>query len=206
LSKLLFRFKQMTSQSLGGTDAIISVALASSGSYSTINVTLLKQGSSYLVGDVFVFLGSQLSGVNPANNLTFTVSSINTTGGILTYSVSGTGAAVTSTTLNVPTGQSLQYSYTRDASDITRALKERTIYNEKRSGSLITSGKGGSLILGRPGVNPGAENNLPAGNGQRLWIPHGNQYRLSFLFGRLKCGDCSGGAFNLPGPISRPLM
>jgi hypothetical protein len=195
----------MSSQSLGATDAIISVALASAGAYSTTNVTLLKQGSSYLAGDVFVFFGSQLSGVNPTNNLTFTVLTINTTGGILTYSVSGNGAAVTSTTLNVPTGQSLQYSYTRDASDITRALKERTIYNEKRAGSPIFSGKGGSLVFGRPGVNPGAKNNIPAGNAEMLWIPQGNQYRLSFLFGKLKCGGCNAGAFNLPGPIDSPL-
>jgi hypothetical protein len=93
---------------------------------------------------------------------------------------------------------------TRDASDVTRQRKEFLIYNEKKSGTRIVPG-GASLVSGRPGVTPAGVNHLPAGNAELLWIPQGNQYRLSYLFGKMEtlsvAGTPAGGAFNLDGPI-----
>jgi len=168
--------------------------------YSAAAVANAYGGSGYSVGDSFVFSGTMFGGTNPINNLTVTVTGVEK-GAYSTLSLSGTAPNVSTTTtvLLEQSGNKVGY---RDASDITRALKERIIYNEKRTGSPINSGKGGSLVPGRPGVNPGAKNNIPAGNAEVLWIPQGNQYRLSYLFGKLKCGDGSAGAFNLNGPLS----
>lgn len=88
---------------------------------------------------------------------------------------------------------------TRDASDRTRMIKEKIIYQEKKSGRIVSGGA--SLVTGRPQVTPAGVNHLPAGNAEILWIPQGNQYRLSYLFGKVQCAACSGRAFNLPGPL-----
>jgi len=72
----------------------------------------------------------------------------------------------------------------RDASDVTRSLKERIMYNEKKAGSPINANKAGYI-----------------GNAQLLWQLQGNQFRMSYLFGKVKCGACVGGAFNLNGPL-----
>ena len=188
--------------SIGATSSTIT------GSSLTINSTsaiVTQPGSGYSVGDSFVFSAS-VFGVDlktkPNFNITALVTATTDTTGIQTLSIS------TPLDTNIPANVLLQgnkdYGFGfRDASDITRALKERIIYNEKRAGSPINSGKGGSLVFGRPGVNPGSENNIPAGNAEMLWIPQGNQYRLSYLFGKLKCGAGSAGAFNLNGPIQQ---
>ena len=68
------------------------------------------------------------------------------------------------------------YSYVapkelRDASDYVRQLKERrsyTSYNSSATGNTNTE-------------NP--------------WLKYGNGFRLSYLFGKLKCGSCTGNAF-----------
>lgn len=98
------------------------------------------------------------------------------------------------------TGPSDYGSVTRDASDITRQQKERLIYREKHGDLGNLDGKS-SLITSRALISPGGENHIPAGNAEMLWIPQGNQFRLSYLFGKINCGSCSGGAFNLNGPI-----
>ncbi len=68
----------------------------------------------------------------------------------------------------------------RDASDITRAIREQIRYNEFKSGTV---------------VSPGDTKNP--------WIRYGNGFRLSYLYGKLKCGDCNSGTggnvFNLNG-------
>jgi hypothetical protein len=74
----------------------------------------------------------------------------------------------------------------RDASDLTRRIREQIIYNENKVGSAI-----------QPGVPEGSP-----------WIIFGNKYRLSYLFGKLKCPTaCSGSAetanaFNANGAFS----
>jgi hypothetical protein len=90
----------------------------------------------------------------------------------------------------------------RDASDRTRMIKQRIIYNEKKSGSSINTGKSSLMVGGRPQVNPAGVNHLAAGNAEILWLPQGNQYRLSYLYGKVQCGSCVGNAFNLNGPQS----
>jgi hypothetical protein len=197
----------MSSQSYQFDAATFTVSWSGSGNYS---IALVYGGSGYSNGvTTFTVKAPQFSvgpttalglAASPTNDLVFTVTNTNGQLSAPVY-VSGAGPTVAgSVTI------SLEYSVAnfimRDASDITRALKERIIYNEKRTGSPINSGKGGSLVPGRPGVNPGAKNNIPAGNAEVLWIPQGNQYRLSYLFGKLKCGAGSAGAFNLNGPLS----
>lgn len=65
----------------------------------------------------------------------------------------------------------------RDASDITRAIREKLTYNEFK-----------------------ASNPVGPGNTEDPWIPYGNAIRLSYLYGKIKCGLCSGVAFGLNGP------
>jgi hypothetical protein len=63
----------------------------------------------------------------------------------------------------------------RDASDWTRQLKEQNQYNLYRSG-----------YTGNKDTGP-------------EWIKHGNQFRYTYLFGKLKCATpetCSGAAFS----------
>ena len=198
----------MSSQSLGATDAIISVVIpaTSATAYSGIT-TFTNRGLSYAQGDVIVISGPRLGGDISTHDLTITVNTVSANGRILTATITGTSASITAITytINLPSNQSFNYYYTRDASDITRNIKERIIYNEKRLNSPINSGKRGSLVFGRPGVNPGAENSIPAGNAGIAWIPYSNEYRLSYLFGKLKCGGTNtiAGAFNLNGPIQK---
>lgn len=60
---------------------------------------------------------------------------------------------------------------TRDSSDVTRAIREKIVYNENKVGSPF-----------QPGA-PEASS----------WQKYGNKYRLSYLFGRLKCTNGCGG-------------
>lgn len=197
----------MSSQSYQFDPAVFTVSWASNATYS---IALVYGGTGYSNGVTrFTLRGHHFSvGPTPATGLAASpandalISVTNTAGVLSAPTITGTGPAIAGSARI-----SLEYNAAnyimRDASDITRALKERIIYNEKRAGSPINSGKGGSLVFGRPGVNPGAENSIPSGNAEMLWIPQGNQYRLSYLFGKLKCGAGSGGAFNLNGPIQR---
>ena len=206
-SKLLFRFKQMSSQSYQFDPAVFTVSWSASGSYS---VSLVYGGTGYSNGvTTFTLRGHHFSvgpttatglAASPANDAVITVT--NTAGVLSSPNITGTGPSVAGSA-NVSLEYNAANYIMRDASDITRALKERIIYNEKRAGSPINSGKGGSLVFGRPGVNPGSENSIPAGNAGIAWIPYSNEYRLSYLFGKLKCGGGSAGAFNLNGPIQR---
>jgi len=67
----------------------------------------------------------------------------------------------------------------RDSSDLTRQLREQIIYRENAAASPI---------------QPGETENK--------WLMYGNRFRLSYLYGKLKCPTaCSGsgevgGAFN----------
>lgn len=88
---------------------------------------------------------------------------------------------------SVTSGSAIEYDVTpRDASDVTRILKERLIYNEKRAGT--------NIVPNTPG--------LGRGNAETLWQIQGNQFRTSYLFGKMHCTNCSGGVFNTNGPNS----
>jgi len=86
----------------------------------------------------------------------------------------------TMTTPNPGLGEpNVYYQYrnvnVRDASDWTRRLKEQTQYN------LYNSGYTGNKDTGP------------------TWFKHGNQFRYTYLFGKLKCTTpetCSGAVFS----------
>jgi hypothetical protein len=90
---------------------------------------------------------------------------------------------------------------TRDASDITRQIKERLIYAGFKNGSAITPGTANQNFQ-RPQVNPAGVNHIP-GNSEWSWLPYGNQFRLSYYYGKMKsgCATCNGGLFDGNGPV-----
>ena len=106
---------------------------------------------------------------------------------------------VASTTASNPSGA----VPTRDASDITRQIKERMLYLNSKDTTTIPQNKSSLAVGGRPQLNPAGVNHLP-GNSEWSWLPYSNQYRLSYFFGRLKqceSAACGGGLFNGNGPI-----
>ena len=145
-----------------------------SGNY---NATIEYLGFGYSQGDIFVYQGTLFGGTTPANDLTltFTIST-------LTGALSGVGQS------GAPPSGSGNFRLTvdnvraskmvRDASDYTKMIKQRNIYLEKRANSPITNRQLSDS-----------------------WIPQGNQFRLDYLTGKMKCRACVGGAFNLNGAI-----
>jgi len=184
-------FRQMSSQSTQFRTASFKY-LKSNTTYDTSTILMMDRGIGlYSVADIFTILGTSLGGASTANDLTLTVSTVDAYGSILTFSVSGTGNTNAADILfSIPAGSSLKeyaasLSATRDASDMTTMIKQRIMYNEKKTGSPINANKSGYI-----------------GNAQVLWQPQGNQFRMSYLFGKVQCGACVGRAFNLNGPLS----
>jgi hypothetical protein len=91
---------------------------------------------------------------------------------------------------------------TRDASDITRQIKEQLIYLEGRDRTTIRKDKASLAVGGRPQINPAGVNHVP-GNSQWSWLPYGNQHRLSYFFGKMQqcTQSCPAGLFNGNGPV-----
>jgi hypothetical protein len=156
--------------------------------------TIEYAGTGYTTGDTFIIRGTMLGGTSPVNDLTITVTAGTVNGlpnAVSSLSVSGVGTG--------PVAQSLSLEYpnnktARDSSDITRMLKERTIYNEYRSGTNIANSVKSDRLGGVVFSNPGAAN-------QRELL-QSNQFRMSYLKGRMNCGACAGGYFNVNGPLS----
>lgn len=183
VSKLLFRFRQMSSQSISFDPATVLVSWTG-GSYSSTPPVLVYGGFGYSQGDVLTFQGTLFgAGTTPANDLTLSFT-ISATGVVSAVTASGTAPSGTgSITLTIDNVRGSKMN--RDAGDHTKMLKQRLIHLEKRRNSPILS----------PGVTG-------YGNAELAWIPQGNQYRLDYLFGKMKCRACTGGAFNLNGPQS----
>ena len=76
-------------------------------------------------------------------------------------------------TATITPGYGYDTDVTRDASDWTRRLKEQRKYY-----SYSTQNTGNKATGGDP------------------WFKYGNQFRLSYLTGKFKCGSCTGAAFN----------
>ena len=170
----------MSSQSISFDPATVSVTW-SGGTYTP---TLIYGGFGYSVGDVLTFPGTLFGGATPANDLRLTVNTpLSATGIISSVTASGTSTGSGSIILTVDNVRGSKMN--RDAADHTKMIKQRLIYLEKRRNSPI--------------VTPGLAG---YGNAQLAWIPQGNQYRLDYLFGKMKCRDCTGGVFNLNGPQS----
>jgi len=94
---------------------------------------------------------------------------------------------------------------TRDASDVTRQIKEQLLYLNSKDTTTIRKDKSSLAVGGRPQINPAGVNHLP-GNSEWAWLPYSNQYRLSYFFGKMKCiTNCSdgliNGLFNGNGPV-----
>lgn len=81
------------------------------------------------------------------------------------------------------TGYTYSMNTMGDASEYTKRLKEKLVYQGFTSSS------------------PPAEYARP------VWLPYGNQFRLTFLYGQFKCpsSSCTGGAFN-DGGVKGPLV
>jgi len=170
----------MSSQGISFDPATVIVSWGS-GSYNT--PTIVYGGSGYSQGDIFVYQGTLFGGNTPANDLTLTFT-ISATGVLSSPGQSGTAPSGTggiTLTLDNVRGSKMN----RDASDNTKMLKQRRIYLEKRRNSPIVA----------PGLSG-------YGNAQLAWIPQGNQFRIDYLMGKVKCRACVGGAFNLNGPQS----
>lgn len=89
---------------------------------------------------------------------------------------------------------------TRDASDVTRQLKERLIYAGFKSNTPTNPGTP-NMNFQRPQLNPAGVNHIP-GNSEWSWLPFGNQFRLSYLFGKLKSLDGRSTTTNVAGTTS----
>lgn len=70
-------------------------------------------------------------------------------------------------------GYTFQSLSLRDASDVTRTIRERRIY-----------------------VNYNDSNTTDDKNAKPTWLKFGNDFRVEYAFGRFKCTDCSGNAFS----------
>jgi hypothetical protein len=64
------------------------------------------------------------------------------------------------------------YQYSRDASDRTRQIKEAIQF--KTMNSSYSGNK----------------------NTEPIWFKQGNKFKLTYNFGKLACGSCTGSAFN----------
>lgn len=175
----------MSSQSSNIDPAVFSITTTPSTAYTSGMVTITSAGSGYKIGNSMNVHGNLLGGTSPANDLRITVTAVNVLGGITTVGVAGTSSA-TITTLAVTMDMAFGQNFLRDASDRTRAIRERLIYNEKRTGTTIQMGSG---LYG-------------LGNAEPIWQQQGNNFRMAYLAGKMKCGAAFGGVYNLNGPNS----
>ena len=156
-------------------------------SYSTVNGTLTLSktawnltsgGTRYVVGNNFRIDGTYFGGTSPANDITVSVTAVNSYGAITNFTVDGT-MPIFPIYKPVILDFVDSANYIRDASELTTTNREVSIYNEKRSGSTI-QGQG------------------------KVEISQGNQFRTSYLFGQLKSGAGFGGVFNTNGISYKP--
>lgn len=73
-------------------------------------------------------------------------------------------------TTTITPGYAYDANVLRDASDWTRQLKEKRAYYSYST------------------------NNTGNKNTSDPWIKYGNQFRLTYAFGKFKCGSCNGNA------------
>jgi hypothetical protein len=163
----------MSSQGISFDPATVIVSWSGS-SYNS--ATIEYSGFGYSQGDVLVYQGTLFGGSTPANDLTLTFT-VTATGVLATVNASGAAASANGN-FRLTLDNVRASKMNRDASDYTKMLKQRSIYLEKRANSPITNRQSADA-----------------------WIPQGNQYRIDYLMGKVKCRACVGGAFNLSGAI-----
>lgn len=161
----------MSSQPTAFTPALLNVSWTA-GVYS---VSILNAGFGYISGDSFIMKGTLFGGSSPQNDLTL-IPTVSQTGVIVTLAIASGSTAPAGTGSIRIAYENVRDKAMRDASDITRRIKERIIHVESQRSSPINSYKYPEII-------------------------QSNQYRLSYIYGKLKCGACISGAFNLNGAV-----
>lgn len=164
----------MSSQSFAFDPATLTISWTG-GSYS---VSVLYGGFGYVTGDSFRFRGTLFGGSSPLNDITISPTTISSLGVIQTVSIVTPATPPAGTGAITVSYGNIRNKMMRDASDITTRIKERIIQLESQANSPINSYVYPEII-------------------------QSNQYRLSYIYGKIKCGACSSGAFNLSGPIQR---
>lgn len=171
-----------SSQTNNYCPAVITVVIGTAGaaySAGTTTIAIAARGYGYKIANSFSIQGTFLGGASPANDLTLSVLTLSAYGGIATLAAAvGTSGPSSVGSYRLTLDFNNTYRLERDSSDITRSLRERLIYNEKRPGTNIT------------------------GNSEPVSKQQGTAFRLAYLFGKMKCGAGFGGAFNLNGPNS----
>ena len=104
-----------------GTGATFNVAKTVEGGY---DVRLIQIGADYEVGDTITFSGADLGGASPANDVTITVDSVDSNGGITDYTTGTHTIAVTGDT-PVKSGQVYKVNFsTSDSQFSTEGILE----------------------------------------------------------------------------------
>lgn len=132
VSKVANAYTSIIQDSTTGSGSAAVFSISRNGT--TYSVTLTNPGSAYIATEALTVFGTQLGGASPANDLTITVSTITITGGIDTFTSSGTASNISGaitevgasgvgvfevTYTNVPvsniesTGTSAQFTVTR---------------------------------------------------------------------------------------------
>ena len=139
---------------------------------------LTSGGTRYVVGNNFRINGTYFGGTSPANDITISVTGVNSYGAITSFTVDGT-MPIFPIYKPVILDFVDSANYVRDASEWTLTNREVNIYNENRSGTTILGRKDPEIV-------------------------QGNQFRTSYLFGQLKSGAGFGGGFNTNGISYKP--
>jgi len=170
-----------------------AASLVITNTTTTYNASVTYAGTGYTTGDTFIFRGTLFGGTSPANDLTVVVTAGTVSGlpnAVSSVALSGVATGTVSSVLVLQNNDRTA----RDPSEVTRRLRERLIYNESRSGTNIV----GSLKSNRLGFTKLND----YGGANELELRQSNSFRMAYLKGRLNCGACIGGGFNVNGPLS----
>jgi len=138
-----------TSEVFNGSGATFNVALASE----TYTVTIAGAGSNYVQNQTFTILGTDVSGVTPANDITIAITNVDGTGAITAVSASGTGTSGTA-------------SFTNIVIQNASLAGNGATFNILRDGTLADSSVGTYTITGsNPGSGYAVGNRLLIGGG-----------------------------------------
>jgi len=139
-------------------------------------VIIAYRGAAYKVGESFTIAGTFLGGTSPKYDLIVSVATVNSYGGILDLRTNGIGA-ISDKSFTITLDFVKISNYVREASEWTTMNREVKIYNESRVGNNILGDSSPEIL-------------------------QSNQFRMSFLFGQLKCGDGFCGVFGRNGPTT----
>lgn len=139
----------------------------------TPTITIVKKGTTYVEGEQVFAYGNNTV-------IPITVTTVDQFGGITEVTNIPNPSSGT-VDYKITTGSG-RLNETRDTSDVTRSIKERSIYNEFKASSTILNSPKMTRMSTADTINSGASGTL--------WLQQSNQFRLSYLFGRTKCTIC----------------